>query len=85
METLFISLLIDVHEFSDMATFDVLGIYLQVDLAAKENGERVVLRLTGDFIHIMCDVNPEHKKHIMYEEGRKGLYMEVLKTIYRCI
>ena len=34
---------------------------------------------------IMCEVNPEHTMNVVYENGRKVLYMAVLKAIYGCI
>ena len=33
----------------------------------------------------MCDVNPEYKETIVYENGRKTLYLLVLRSIYGCI
>ena len=61
------------------------GAYLQENIAARENGERVLLKLTGDFVDIICEVNPEHRGNIMNEKGRKCLYIKVLKAIYGCI
>ena len=43
------------------------------------------MKLVGDFVDIMCEVNPEHKKNVVYENGKKVLYMEVLQAIYGCI
>jgi len=51
----------------------------------RKNGKRVLLKLAGDFVDIMYEVNPGHKKNIVYEKRRKVLYMEVLKAIYGCI
>ena len=85
MEYLLISLLIDLYENRDIAIFGVPGAYLQVDLATREIDERVLLKLAGDFADLMCEVNPEHTKNIVYEKGRKFLYMSVLKAIYGCI
>ena len=34
---------------------------------------------------IMCNINPEHKKNVGYENGQKVLYMLVLRAIYGCI
>ena len=77
--------MIDARENRDVAILDVPGVYLQAYLAARENGERVLLKLTGDFIDIMCKVSPEHKKNKVYKKGRKFLYIEVLKLIYGCV
>ena len=31
------------------------------------------------------EVNPDHKKNIRYENGKKVLYMRVIRVIYGCI
>ena len=43
------------------------------------------MKLEGTFIDIMCQVNPEHKKNITYEKGKKVMYMDVLQAIYGCV
>ena len=43
------------------------------------------MKLEGDFVDIMVDVNPEHKKNVIYENGTNVLYLEILQAIYGCI
>ena len=85
LESLFVSLLIDAYEGRDVATYDVPGAYLQARLSPKENDERVLMKLRGSFVDIMCEVNPSHTKNVVYENGKKVLYMEILQAIYGCI
>ena len=33
----------------------------------------------------MCDINPEYKNYVRYENGVKVLYLRVLRAIYGCI
>ena len=33
----------------------------------------------------MCDINPEHKANVRYENGDNILYLLVLQDIYGCI
>ena len=33
----------------------------------------------------MCQVNPEYEQHARYENGKKVLYLLVLRAIYGCI
>ena len=77
--------MIDVYEGRDVATYDVPGAHLQVKLAPRENNERVLMKLRGRFVDIMCKVNPEYSKNVIYENGQKVLYMEILQAIYGCI
>ena len=71
LESLFVSLLVDAYEGRDVATYDVPGAYLQAELSPNENNERVLLRLVGNFVDIMCQVNPEHVKNVTHENRKK--------------
>ena len=48
-----------------------------------------ILKLEGDFVDIMCSINPKHKRNAVYKQkGKKRvkvLYMRVLQAIYRCL
>ena len=61
---------------------DVPGAYLQASLEPNDNREYVIMKLVDEFLNIMCEVNPEHKKNAVYENGQKDLYAEILKAIY---
>ena len=56
LEGLFATLLVDAYEDQHIATFDVNGAFLQPELPNKE--EKVLLKLKGIFVDIMCQVNP---------------------------
>ena len=85
LESLIVSLLIDAYEERDVGTYDVPGAYLHAKLLPRADNERVLMRLTGDFVGIMCKVNPEHEKNVIIEKGRKVLYLEILRALYGCI
>ena len=40
------------------------------------------MKLRGDFVDIMFQVNPEYKKHVRYENLNKVLYVLVIRAIY---
>ena len=82
MESLPISLLINFHENRDVPIFNVPGPYIQADLVTRKNGKRVLLKLAGYFVDIMCEVNSEHEKYIVYEKGRKVLLYCVINLYY---
>ena len=82
LESLLVTLLIDAYENRYVGTYNVPGAYLQARLVPKENRERVLMKLVGEFVDIMCKVNPEHEKNVIYENGQKVLYMEILQAIY---
>ena len=80
-------LVIDAHEGGDIAIADVPGAYLHAEFPKDKN---IILRMTNIFVDIMCDVNKEYKKHIVYEVNKRGkrikcLYVKVLRALYGCL
>ena len=85
LESLIMSLLIDTYEERDVATYSVPGAYLHAKLLPRANNERVLMKLTSDFVDIMCKVIPEHTKNVTTENGKKVLYLEILRALCGCI
>ena len=81
-EGLLTSMAIAVFEGRDTATFDVPGAYLHAEMP---EGKTILMRFKDEFVDIMCKVNPEHKRNVIYEKGKKVLYVRVKRAIYGCI
>ena len=75
-----ISLMIDAKERRDVATADIEGAYLHVDME-----DFVLLKLVGEAVNIMCQVNPKYEKFVVIENGEKVLNLQVLKALYGCV
>jgi hypothetical protein len=76
-----ISLMIDAMERRDVATADVEGAYLHADME-----DFVLLKLVGEAVYIMCQVNPKYENYVVIENGKKVLYLqELLKALYSCV
>jgi hypothetical protein len=82
MEGLMASLVIDAHERRAVAIFDVPGAYLNADMPKDKF---VLLKLEGKFVDIMCEVNPEYLEDVRTVNGKKVLYLRLLKALYGCI
>ena len=54
LESLFITLAIDAYKERDIATFNIPGAYLHAKIPADKS---VILKLTGRFLDIMCNIN----------------------------
>ena len=74
MESIFTSFIIDAHEGRDVAIFGVPGAYLNADTSVENV---IILKMEGEFVDIMCEENPQHKK-CTYENGVKVIYIQVL-------
>ena len=53
-----------------MAPTDVPGVYLHAEMSKHK---RVVLKLMGIVVEIMCKVNPEYLKYVVYEKNKRCL------------
>ena len=45
--------------------------------------ERVIMNITGVMLDLLVEMDPEfYGKYFVYENGRKVLYVEVLRALY---
>ena len=58
LEGLFIALVINEYKGKEVATFDVPGAYFYEDIPKDK---KVLSKLRGNYVDIMCHINPEHK------------------------
>ena len=79
--TLMMTMMVDAFEGRDVATADVAGAYLNVDMP-----DYVLLRFTGDMIDIMCEANPELAPGIIIDgNGQRVLIVILAKALYGCV
>ena len=76
------TLCIDAHENRDVAVFDVPGAYLN---AYMPDDKFLLIKFSDKFVDIMCDVNPELVEDVRIENGKKVLYLRIVKALYGCI
>ena len=79
LELLLTTTVIDVYEDRKVATFEVPGAYLKTDLS-KDNFTLLLLEVKS--VGIMCDINPKYKQQVRFKDGRKTLYLCIIKSIY---
>jgi hypothetical protein len=78
-DALMLSIMIDAYEHRDVVTADVAGAYLHTSL-----DEFTLLKLEGASVDIMCDVCVKYKVFVTYENGKKVLYLRLLKALCGC-
>ena len=88
-EALFLMAIIDAHERRDVGTGDVPNAFIQTDLKPKdlpkpeEGNKRMIMKITGVMVDMLVEIDPtEYGPKVVYENGKKVLYLEVLKAIY---
>ena len=61
---LLFTLITDADEGRNIATFDVPSTYINVEIPKDK---KIFMKLGVYFVDIMCQVNPEYKQHVRYE------------------
>jgi Reverse transcriptase (RNA-dependent DNA polymerase) len=79
-DALFLSVMIDAYENRDVATADVAGAYLHALMKRF-----ISMRFVGWAVDLLCEVNPEYTKYVVYEGKVKVLYVRCNKAIYGCV
>ena len=82
MEGIFLTFLIAAYEGRKVVSFDIPGAFLQAEMS---DDKLVLLKFRDDFVDMMCQVNPEHKKNVIIENGKRVLYMKIVRGLYGCI
>ena len=72
--------MIDALERRDVATADVAGAYLNADM-----DDYVLMRLVGEDVDLMCDVNPSYEPYVTREGPKRVLYLRLAKALYGCV
>ena len=58
-------------------------LFIQTKMTHKENGERVIMKITGELVDILLKMDPEKfKGYLVYEKLLKVIYMVILGEIY---
>ena len=84
MESIFLTVTVDAKENRDVMTNDVPNAFIQTEMEKVKEGEaRVIMKITGVLVDMLLGVAPEvYAQHVVFENGRKVLYVQVLRAIY---
>ena len=45
----------------------------------------MVIKLQGQIVEILCEMKPEYKSFVVYENGKATIYMQLMKALNGCI
>ena len=83
LESLMLTAVIDAHEERDVMTADVPNAFIQTELPKIDGEDRTIMKITGDLVDILVHMSPDlYGGHVVFEHGRKVIYVEVLRAIY---
>ena len=75
---------IDAHKGCDIICINIPNALMQTTMPEMEAGEEIVImKITGVLVDMLVQLSPEvYGSHVVYEKGRKVLYVQVLRAIY---
>ena len=79
-ESVLLTALIDAVEDRHVVVADVTGAYLNANM-----DNFVLIRLSGDDVDMMCKANPDYKKFVTKNNGRRTLFLQLKKALYGCV
>jgi hypothetical protein len=79
-DSLMTILTVSAAEKRKIAMWDVEGAYLLAD-----QDDFVLVKFTGNSVDILCQVDEEYKQFVTIENGKKVIYLQLLKALYGCL
>jgi len=74
---------VDAHEGRDMMSLDVPNAFIQTFMPEIKDGEeRIYMKITGIMVQILIDMAPEYREYVVLENGKRVIYVKVLRAIY---
>ena len=82
-ESLMLTCAVDARELQDIMTIDIPNAYIQASVPEEKKGERTIMKIRGLLVDWLCEIDPpSYLPFVVYENGVKTLYLQVLKAIY---
>ena len=84
LESIMLTAIVDAKEGRDVMTADVPNAFIQTNMPEPKDGEEpVIMKITGVLVDLLVEMAPEvYGPYVVYENGRKVLYVQVLKALY---
>ena len=77
LESIILTAVIDPKEGRDVATINNLNVFVQLDMEDK----KVAMKLRSQLVKLMVKTVPEiHRQHVVVENGKTFLCIELLKN-----
>jgi len=67
-------------------TCDIPNAFVQIEIKQQEIGERIIMNIRVTLLEILVEIDPEkYDKYVELEDGRKTLYVIMLRALYGMI
>jgi len=74
---------IDAEERRDVAVSDVPNAFIQTECQERDDdGNRMIMKIRGVLVDILCGMDPSHKEFVVVEKGEKALHTHMLQVTH---
>jgi hypothetical protein len=82
-ESTLLTAMIDAAEDCDVATCDIPNAFIKTDIEERDkDGNHTIMKIRGVLVDILCKMDDIYKDFVIYENGKKVLYVHITKAIY---
>ena len=82
LESIMLTATIDAHESRDIMSADVPNAFIQTEIP-EDRHEKITMKINGVLVDMIVQLNPAlYGPFVVYEKGKKVLYVQVLRAIY---
>ncbi|CAJ1950422.1 unnamed protein product [Cylindrotheca closterium] len=82
-EAITITCVIDAHGGRDIITMDVPHAFIQTYMPEAKEGENCIyMKITGMMVQILIDMAPGYREYVVLENGKRVIYVQVLRARY---
>ena len=82
-ESIFVTCTVDAAKKRDVMSLDVPNAFIQARLPKARVGERVIMKLRGEVVDWLVELDPlAYLDKVVHENGKRVLYLEVLRALY---
>ena len=82
-ESVMLTAVVDAHKRRDVVTADVPNALIQTKLEKRDkDGNRLIMKIRGELVDILCAMDATYREFMIYEKGKRALYVWILKAIY---
>ena len=82
-EAVLLTGVVDAKEGRDVMISVIPNAFVQTGAEKPSSGECIMMKIQGPMVDMLCELDPMlYKPYVIYENGKKTLYVEVLKALY---
>ena len=81
-DSIFVTATVDAKQNRDVMTLDIPNAFVQTEVPYEKGDEKIIMKIRGRLVDMLFEISSEYKDYVVYENGQKVLYVQMLKALY---